>query len=112
MSDEYALVIPKGADFDVIIGIGAWPSGFPALNTATEWRLTLFTLDQASLLVVSSTGVSPMITLNIAQTQGTVLIPAAATALLPTGAALYNLDIFFPSAIKRILGLEPVQVNP
>ena len=42
MSEEYALVIPKGADFDVIIGIGAWPSGFPALNTATEWRLTIY----------------------------------------------------------------------
>jgi hypothetical protein len=53
-----------------------------------------------------------MITLNVAKTVGTIIVPAATTATMPLGSARYDLDIFFPSSVtKRLISLGAAQVN-
>lgn len=112
MAEKWNIILAKGGEFQDTVTVGTWPNTYPALNTATEWRLTLSQPDTAAFLVASSIGVSPMITLNIAMTVATIKIPSATTATLPLGSARYDLDIFFPASItKRLISLGAAQVN-
>lgn len=112
MTDRWNIIFAQGGEFQDTVTVNTWPNTYPALNTATEWRLTLSQPNAAAFLVASSIGASPMITLNIAMTVATIKIPAATTATLPLGSARYDLDIFFPSSVtKRLISLGAAQVN-
>ena len=110
--EKWNVIFAQGAEFQDIVTVGVWPSTYPALNTATEWRLTVSQPNTAAFLVASSIGVSPKITLNVAMTVATIKVPASVTALMPLGSARYDLDIFFPSSVtKRLISLGAAQVN-
>jgi len=112
MAEKWNIIFLQGAEYQETVSVGTWPSTYPALSTATEWRLTVSQPDAVGFLVASSIGVSPMITLNVAKTVGTIIVPAATTALMPLGSARYDLDIFFPSSVtKRLISLGAAQVN-
>lgn len=109
---EWTINIAKGETYVSTIAITVWPATFPALATATEWRLTMSQPEAAAFLTASSTGVSPMWVLNLAQTQGTLTIPAATTALFPLGQARFDFEIHFPgSVVHRLKSLGAAQVN-
>ena len=106
MAEKWNVIFAQGAEFQDIVTVGVWPNTYPALNTATEWRLTVSQPDAAAFLVASSIGVSPKITLNIAMTVATIKVPGSVTALMPLGSARYDLDIFFPGSVnKRLISL-------
>jgi predicted RNA polymerase sigma factor len=112
MNQRWNIIFSKGAEYQETVSVGTWPNTYPALNTATEWRLTVSQPDVAGFLVASSIGASPMITLNVAMTVATIKVPAATTAVMPLGSARYDLDIFFPSSVtKRLISLGAAQVN-
>ena len=112
MNQRWSIIFSRGGEYQETVSVGTWPSSYPALSTATEWRLTVSQPDTTSFLVASSIGASPMITLNVAKTVGTIIVPAATTATMPLGSARYDLDIFFPSSVtKRLISLGAAQVN-
>ena len=112
MNQRWNIIFSKGGEYQETVSVGTWPNTYPALSTATEWRLTVSQPDVAGFLVASSIGASPMITLNVAKTTGTIIVPAATTATMPLGSARYDLDIFFPSSVtKRLISLGAAQVN-
>jgi predicted RNA polymerase sigma factor len=112
MNQRWNIIFSRGAEYQETVSVGTWPNTYPALNTATEWRLTVSQPDVAGFLVASSIGASPMITLNVAMTVATIKVPAATTAAMPLGSARYDLDIFFPSSVtKRLISLGAAQVN-
>ncbi len=112
MNQRWNIIFSRGGEYQETVSVGTWPSTYPALSTATEWRLTVSQPDTTSFLVASSIGASPMITLNVAKTTGTIIVPAATTATMPLGSARYDLDIFFPSSVtKRLISLGAAQVN-
>jgi len=112
MSQRWNIIFLKGGEYQETVSVGTWPNTYPALSTATEWRLTVSQPDVVGFLVASSIGASPMITLNVAKTVGTIIVPAATTAAMPLGSARYDLDIFFPSSVtKRLISLGAAQVN-
>ena len=112
MNQRWNIIFARGAEYQETVSVGTWPNTYPALNTATEWRLTVSQPDVAGFLVASSIGASPMITLNVAMTVATIKVPAATTAVMPLGSARYDLDIFFPSSVtKRLISLGAAQVN-
>jgi hypothetical protein len=111
MAEKWNVIFAQGGEYQETVSVGTWPSTYPALSTATEWRLTMSQPDAAAFLVASSIGASPMITLNVTQTVGTIIVPAAITALMPLGSARYDLDIFFPASVtKRLISLGYAQV--
>lgn len=112
MNQRWNIIFSRGGEYQETVTVGTWPNTYPALNTATEWRLTVSQPDVAGFLVASSIGASPMITLNVAMTVATIIVPAATTAVMPLGSARYDLDIFFPSSVtKRLISLGAAQVN-
>ena len=112
MNQRWSIIFSRGGEYQETVSVGTWPSTYPALSTATEWRLTVSQPDTTSFLVASSIGASPMITLNVAMTVATIIVPAATTAVMPLGSARYDLDIFFPSSVtKRLISLGAAQVN-
>ncbi len=112
MNQRWNIIFSRGGEYQETVTVGTWPNTYPALNTATEWRLTVSQPDVVGFLVASSIGASPMITLNVAKTTGTIIVPAATTATMPLGSARYDLDIFFPSSVtKRLISLGAAQVN-
>lgn len=112
MNQRWNIIFSRGGEYQETVAVGTWPNTYPALNTATEWRLTVSQPDVAGFLVASSIGASPMITLNVAMTVATIKVPAATTATMPLGSARYDLDIFFPSSVtKRLISLGAAQVN-
>ena len=112
MNQRWNIIFSRGGEYQETVTVGTWPNTYPALNTATEWRLTVSQPDVAGFLVASSIGASPMIVLNGAMTVGTIKVPAATTATMPLGSARYDLDIFFPSSVtKRLISLGAAQVN-
>ena len=112
MNQRWNIIFSRGGEYQETVTVGTWPNTYPALNTATEWRLTVSQPDVIGFLVASSIGASPMITLNVAMTVGTIIVPAATTATMPLGSARYDLDIFFPSSVtKRLISLGAAQVN-
>jgi hypothetical protein len=112
MNQRWNIIFSRGGEYQETVSVGTWPSTYPALSTATEWRLTVSQPDTAGFLVASSIGASPMITLNVSKTVGTIIVPAATTATMPLGSARYDLDIFFPSSVtKRLISLGAAQVN-
>ena len=111
IQQRWNIVFAQNAEYQETVSVGTWPSTYPALSTATEWRLTMSKPDAAAFLTASSIGASPMITLNVGKTVGTIIVPVATTSLLPLGSARYDLDIFFPSSItKRLISLGYAQV--
>ena len=112
MNQRWSIIFSRGGEYQETVSVGTWPSSYPALSTATEWRLTVSQPDTTSFLVASSIGASPMITLNVAKTVGTIIVPAATTATMPLGSARYDFEIFFPSSVtKRLISLGAAQVN-
>ena len=112
MNQRWSIIFSRGGEYQETVTVGTWPSSYPALSTATEWRLTVSQPDTTSFLVASSIGASPMITLNVAKTVGTIIVPAATTATMPLGSARYDFEIFFPSSVtKRLISLGAAQVN-
>lgn len=112
MNQRWNIIFSQGAEYQETVSVGTWPNTYPALSTATEWRLTVSQPDTTSFLVASSIGASPMITLNVAKTVGTIIVPAATTATMPLGSARYDFEIFFPSSVtKRLISLGAAQVN-
>ena len=112
MNQRWNIIFSQGGEYQETVSVGTWPTSYPALSTATEWRLTVSQPDAVGFLVASSLGASPMITLNVAKTTGTIIVPAATTAAMPLGNARYDLDIFFPSSVtKRLISLGAAQVN-
>jgi hypothetical protein len=110
--EPWSIIIAKGETYVTTVAINTWPATYPPLATTTEWRLTISQPEAAAFLTASSTGVSPMWVLNIAQTQGTLTIPAATTATLPLGQARFDFEIRFPgSVVHRLTSLGPAQVN-
>jgi len=104
--NQWDIEFEQGAEFQSAVTISTWPASYPALATATEWRLSAAQSGQLAFLTASSIGASPMITLNGAKTVGTIKVPAATTLLMPLGSAKYDLDIHFPgSVVKRIISL-------
>jgi hypothetical protein len=109
---EWTINIAKGETYVSTIAITVWPATYPALATATEWRLTMSQPEAAAFVTASSTGVSPMWALNVAKTQGTLTIPAATTANFPLGQARFDFEIHFPgSVVHRLKSLGAAQVN-
>ena len=112
MNQRWNIIFSRGGEYQETVTVGTWPNTYPALNTATEWRLTVSQPDVVGFLVASSIGASPMITLNVAMTVAPIIVPAATTAVMPLGSARYDLDIFFPSSVtKRLISLGAAQVN-
>ena len=112
MNQRWNIIFSRGGEYQETVTVGTWPNTYPALNTATEWRLTVSQPNTAAFLVASSIGASPKITLNVAMTVATIKVPASVTALMPLGSARYDLDIFFPSSVtKRLISLGAAQVN-
>ena len=112
MNQRWNIIFSRGGEYQETVTVGTWPNTYPALSTATEWRLTVSQPDTTSFLVASSIGASPMITLNVAKTVGTIIVPAATTATMPLGSARYDFEIFFPSSVtKRLISLGAAQVN-
>ena len=112
MNQRWSIIFSRGGEYQETVSVGTWPNTYPALSTATEWRLTVSQPDTTSFLVASSIGASPMITLNVAKTVGTIIVPAATTATMPLGSARYDFEIFFPSSVtKRLISLGAAQVN-
>ena len=112
MNQRWNIIFLRGGEYQETVSVGTWPSTYPALSTATEWRLTVSQPDTAGFLVASSIGASPMITLNGTKTVGTIIVPAATTATMPLGSARYDFEIFFPSSVtKRLISLGAAQVN-
>jgi len=112
MSDVWNINIAQGETYIDTVTVNTWPATFPALNTATEWRLTMSQPEAAPFLTASSTGVSPMIVLNVAMTQGTITIPAATTTAMPLGQARFDFEIRFAGGVvHRLVSLGNAQVN-
>lgn len=109
MNDQWTPIFAQGAEFQDVITISNWPSSFPALNTATDWRFVVSQPEAAAFVTATTAN---YITLNVAKTVGTIKIPASVTALFPLGHARFDLDILFPgSVVKRIFSLGAAQVN-
>lgn len=109
MNDQWTPIFAQGAEFEEVITIASWPASYPALATATDWRMTVSQPESTAFVTATTAN---YITLNVGKTVGTIKIPAAVTALFPLGHARFDLDILFPgSVVKRIFSLGSAQVN-
>jgi len=102
-------VFARNAEFEGTVTVSSWPGTYPALSTATDWRLTVSLPDTAAFLTATTAN---YITLNVGKTVGTIKIPASVTSAFPLGHCRYDLDILFPgSVVKRLISLGAAQVN-
>ena len=102
-------VFAQGAEFESVVTVSTWPATYPALSTASDWRLRVSLPGAAAFLTATTAN---YITLNVAKTEGTIKIPASVTAVFPLGNCRYDLDILFPgSVVKRIVSLGSAQVD-
>lgn len=106
MQQTWNPIVAQGADYRATVEVTSWPSGYPALSTATSWEWVLSQPESAAFLTASSAGVSPMITLNVGKTIGTIVVPYATTATFPLGQFRYDLDIVFSATVRiRLISL-------
>ena len=109
MATTWNIIFEQGAEFQAQVTVSDWPATYPALATATDWRLRVAQAGEATYLTANTAN---YITLNGAKTVGTIVIPSAITNAFPCGNALYDLDILFPTTVvKRLISLGSVQVN-
>jgi hypothetical protein len=109
MATTWNIIFEQGAEFQAQVTVSDWPATYPALSTASDWRLRIARAGETAFLTANT---SNYITLNGAKTVGTIVIPSAITNALPCGNALYDLDILFPSSVvKRLISLGSAQVN-
>jgi hypothetical protein len=109
MTTTWNIIFEQGAEFQAQVTVSNWPATYPALSTATDWRLRVARAGETAYLTANT---SNYITLNGAKTVGTFVIPSAITNAFPCGNALYDLDILFPSSVvKRLISLGSAQVN-
>lgn len=111
MATSWNIIIAQGSEYQVQVTVTSWPSSFPALSTATDWTLRLAQAGSTPFLTATTAN---YITLNVAKTVGTIKIPGTVTSAMPTGQALFDLEITFPgspSVIKRIVSLGDALVN-
>jgi hypothetical protein len=109
MATTWNIIFEQGAEFQAQVTVSDWPATYPALATATDWRLRVARAGETAYLTANT---SNYITLNGAKTVGTFVIPSAITSAFPCGNALYDLDILFPSSVvKRLISLGSAQVN-
>lgn len=109
MATTWNIVFEQGAEFQAQVTVTDWPATYPALSTATDWRLRVAQAGEAAYLTATTAN---YITLNGAKTVATFVIPSTITSAFPCGNALYDLDILFPTTVvKRLISLGSVQVN-
>lgn len=109
MTTTWNIIFEQGAEFQAQVTVTDWPATYPALSTATDWRLRVAQAGEAAYLTATTAN---YITLNGAKTVATFVIPSTITSAFPCGNALYDLDILFPSTVvKRLISLGSVQVN-
>lgn len=109
MTTTWNIIFEQGAEFQAQVTVSDWPATYPALATATDWRLRVAQAGEAAYLTANTAN---YITLNGAKTVGTIVIPSSITNAFPCGNALYDLDILFPSSVvKRLISLGSAQVN-
>lgn len=109
MATNWNIIINAGAEYQASVTIDTWPATYPALSTATSWRLSLAQPGSSAFLTATT---SNYITLNGSKTVGTIILPASVTSTLPCGSAFYDLDILFPSSVvKRVISLGMAQVT-
>lgn len=109
MATTWNIIFEQGAEFQAVVTVSDWPATYPALSTATDWRLRVAQAGEAAYLTATTAN---YITLNGAKTVATMKIPASITSAFPCGNALYDLDILFPSSVvKRLISLGSAQVN-
>lgn len=108
-STVWNIVFEQGAEFQASVTITAWPATYPALITATDWRLRIAKYGETPYVTATTAN---YITLNGSKDVATIIIPGSATTAFPCGSASYDLDILFPgSVVKRMISLGNVQVN-
>jgi len=108
-STVWNIIFEQGAEFQATVTITGWPSGYPALNTATSWRLRVAQVGSSPYLTATT---SNYITLDASKYVATIIIPGSVTNAFPCGSAVYDLDVLFPSnVVKRLISLGAVQVN-
>jgi hypothetical protein len=109
-STVWNIIFEQGAEFQATVTITGWPSNYPALNTASDWRLRVAKSGETPYLTATK---SNYITVDGTGYVGTIKIPTAVTAAFPCGAAVYDLDILFSTntVVKRLISLGAVQVN-
>jgi len=108
MATTWTINFQQGAEFQAEVTVADWPASYPALSTATSWRLVCAQTCESPFLTATT---SNYITLNVAKTIGTIVIPSSVTATMPLGTATYDLDILFPGSVtKRLISLGQVQV--
>jgi hypothetical protein len=108
-TNQWNPVFAQNAEFESVVTIASWPATYPALATATDWRLTVSQPDAAAFVTATTAN---YITLNVAKTAGTIKIPASVTGAFPLGHCRLDLDILFPSSVvKRVISLGSAQVN-
>ena len=109
-STVWNILFEQGAEFQATVTITGWPSNYPALNTASDWRLRVAKAGETAYLTATK---SNYITVDGTGYVGTIKIPASVTTALPCGAASYDLDVLFTSGtvVKRLISLGAVQVN-
>lgn len=109
MATTWNIIFEQGAEFQAVVTVSDWPATYPALSTATDWRLRVAQAGEAAYLTATTAN---YITLNGSKTVATIKIPASITSAMPCGNALYDLDILFPSSVvKRLISLGSAQVN-
>jgi len=109
MATTWNIVFEQGAEFQAVVTVSDWPSTYPALSTATDWRLRVAQAGEVAYLTATTAN---YITLNGAKTVATFVIPGSITNTFPCGNALYDLDILFPTTVvKRLISLGSAQVN-
>jgi hypothetical protein len=109
MTTTWNIIFEQGAEFQAVVTVTDWPATYPALATATDWRLRVAQAGETAYLTANTAN---YITLNGAKTVATFVIPSAITNAFPCGNALYDLDILFPTTVvKRLISLGSVQVN-
>jgi hypothetical protein len=112
MDTVWNIIFQQGAEFQATVSVDNWPSNYPALSTATDWRLRVAQPGGTAFLTATTAN---YITLNGAKTSATIIVPQQITSGFPAGLGYYDLDIIFPGSpnnvIKRLISLGQVQTN-
>lgn len=109
MNTVWNIIFQQGAEFEATVTVSDWPANYPALSTASDWRLRVAQSCDSAYLTATTAN---YITLNVNKTVATIKIPQTVTAAFPSGSAYYDLDILFPgSVVKRLISLGQVQTN-
>lgn len=107
MADKWNIIFERGAQYEQVITVNAYPN----IANATGWTIRCSMPNEAPFLT-ATTG-NGLLVAGTGANQKIMRIPAATTATMPLGNGRFDFELAFPnSVVDRLVGNGACEVVP